>query len=353
VTRDEIRNLIGGYATGSLSEAEKKTLFEAALDDQEMFDELVREQALKELLDQPGAKQRLIAALEPARRRGFAWGRWAWATALAMIALAVGLTSWMLLRTPKPVQIATVQVPLAPANPPLPVGAPPAPRAERVKKTKARPAEEDRKDANEPVLKKDESSSPVAESKAEAAPPPPAPQQKQQPPEPQQPQPQPQQQPQQQQKTSTQDQVQVQAQSAQAGLRDTGTSARTVGGLAGRALMAPSLAKVANLFGFDYRYEPGSLIIKTTAAGTLTVSGATCLTCDDFTGLQTTHVEKNATTGIPVNAQYAVLAITFSTQSDSEKRPATAQFTRTDHAGAITDPNPSPNSKIVLRLELR
>ena len=48
MTRDEIRGLIGGYATGSLSEAERRTLFEAALDDQELFDELAREQALKE-----------------------------------------------------------------------------------------------------------------------------------------------------------------------------------------------------------------------------------------------------------------------------------------------------------------
>ncbi len=57
MTRDEIRKLIGGYATGSLTEAERKPLFEAALEDQELFDELAREQALKEMLDEPGAKR--------------------------------------------------------------------------------------------------------------------------------------------------------------------------------------------------------------------------------------------------------------------------------------------------------
>jgi len=43
VNPDEIRKLIGGYATGTLTAAEQKLLFDAALDDQELFDELARE----------------------------------------------------------------------------------------------------------------------------------------------------------------------------------------------------------------------------------------------------------------------------------------------------------------------
>jgi len=66
MNRDEIRKLLGGYATGTLTAAEQKLLFEAALDDQELFEELEREQALKEMLEQPGARSRLISALEPA-----------------------------------------------------------------------------------------------------------------------------------------------------------------------------------------------------------------------------------------------------------------------------------------------
>ena len=62
----EVRKLVGGYATGSLSDAERQLLFEAALEDQELFDELMGEHALKELLEEPGARARLLAALEPA-----------------------------------------------------------------------------------------------------------------------------------------------------------------------------------------------------------------------------------------------------------------------------------------------
>ncbi len=344
--RDEIRKLIGGYATGSLSEAEKKTLFEAALDDQELFDQLAGEQALKELLDQPGAKQRLITALEGPQPGGFAWRRWIWTTAVAMIALAIGLTTWVRLRAPKPVQVAAVQVPLAPVNPPLPVSEPAAavPRAEPVKKTKAPPVIADRKDDRKedraetaaPALKKDAAEPVPAESKAELAPP----QQQQQP----------------QAAPPAPEQVQVQAQTAQtaqSGLREADTASRSAGSGGRGALFAPSLAKVANLFSFDYRLEPGYLTVKTTAAGTLHVSGTKCLTCDDFTELQATHVGKDATTRIPVAEQYVVLAITFSARSDAEKQPPTAQVTRTERAGTVADSNPSPNSKIALRLELR
>lgn len=65
----DIRDLIGRYATGSLNAEEQKRLFEAALEDQEIFDELAREQDLKQLVDEPGARLRLIRALEPPQRR--------------------------------------------------------------------------------------------------------------------------------------------------------------------------------------------------------------------------------------------------------------------------------------------
>ena len=43
MTRDEARRLMSSYATGSLSEAERRLLFEAALEDQDLFDELARD----------------------------------------------------------------------------------------------------------------------------------------------------------------------------------------------------------------------------------------------------------------------------------------------------------------------
>ncbi len=89
MSKDEARKLLGGYATGSLTEAERRVLFEAALEDQELFDELAGEQVLKETLDEPGARQRLLVALEPPRRHR-AW-LWAGAAATAAIAVVIGI----------------------------------------------------------------------------------------------------------------------------------------------------------------------------------------------------------------------------------------------------------------------
>lgn len=109
MTREEARKLIGGYATGSLTESERAALFHAALDDQDLFDELAGEHSLKELLESPGARNRLIAALTPevAQPRR-AW--WPWA-----VAFAGGLTvvTVLMLRPREveaPVQIAETRV---------------------------------------------------------------------------------------------------------------------------------------------------------------------------------------------------------------------------------------------------
>ena len=119
MTKDEARKLIGGYATGSLTEAERTALFQAALEDQDLFDELAGEQGLKEVLDEPGARQRLIAALEPPRRHR-AW-LWAGAAATAAIAVVIGIVVSQRTAEPPPQQIA--QVLKSPE--PTPVAAPP------------------------------------------------------------------------------------------------------------------------------------------------------------------------------------------------------------------------------------
>jgi hypothetical protein len=110
---DDILDLLGRYATGSLTEEERQRLFDAALNDQELFEELAREQELKLLLDQPGAKGRMIRALEPPRRKT-AWIFGIAATAAASIAIMM-----ILLRpSPKPTPASVARV------------APPAPVAE-------------------------------------------------------------------------------------------------------------------------------------------------------------------------------------------------------------------------------
>jgi hypothetical protein len=142
VTPDEARKLLGGYATGSLTEAERRILFEAALHDQELFEELASEQVLKEVLDEPGARQRLVAALEPPRHRALLWG-WAGAAATAAtLAIVVGIMVFN--RTPQPQpapqqiaqavkptasEIAAVAPPVR-QQPAVRKGSPPTPSAE-------------------------------------------------------------------------------------------------------------------------------------------------------------------------------------------------------------------------------
>ena len=116
---DDIRDLLGRYATGSLTAEEQKRLFDAALDDQDLFEELAREDEMRELLGGPGVRDRLIRALEPPKRRA------PWVLALAPVAVLSALMMVILMRpVPKPQQVAV-------ATPPSPVRAPlPAPVSE-------------------------------------------------------------------------------------------------------------------------------------------------------------------------------------------------------------------------------
>ena len=63
--RTQAEKLLGGYATGTLTDAERQALFTAALDHQEVFDALMDEEVLRELLADPAAKAQLLAALSP------------------------------------------------------------------------------------------------------------------------------------------------------------------------------------------------------------------------------------------------------------------------------------------------
>jgi hypothetical protein len=95
---EDIRKLLGGYAAGILTEAERKALFEAALADQELFNELAGEQALKELFEDDRARRQLLHALgekQPLAQRFRGWlGRplsWAMAGGLAAVVLLVAV----------------------------------------------------------------------------------------------------------------------------------------------------------------------------------------------------------------------------------------------------------------------
>lgn len=62
--REAIERLLAEYATGGLSAEDRKKLFTAALEDQNLFDELMEEDALRELIELPGARDQLIDALQ-------------------------------------------------------------------------------------------------------------------------------------------------------------------------------------------------------------------------------------------------------------------------------------------------
>jgi hypothetical protein len=117
---DDILDLLGRYATGSLTEEERQRLFNAALNDQELFEELAREQELKLLLDQPGAKGRMIRALEPPRRKT------AWIFGIAATAaMSVAIMIILLRPSPKPTPVSVARV--APPAPVVQTAIAPAP----------------------------------------------------------------------------------------------------------------------------------------------------------------------------------------------------------------------------------
>jgi hypothetical protein len=121
----DIRKLLGGYAAGTLTEEERRVLFEAALTDQDLFNELAREQALKELLEEPAARRQLLTALEekPALIERFrAWlsrpVAWVAAGSLAAATLLVVVVVRRAETPPAPEPVITAS--LKTASPPEP-----------------------------------------------------------------------------------------------------------------------------------------------------------------------------------------------------------------------------------------
>jgi hypothetical protein len=61
---DDVRKLLGGYATGTLSQEEKQLLYDAALHDDDLFAALADEHALKELLEDSTVRAQILRATE-------------------------------------------------------------------------------------------------------------------------------------------------------------------------------------------------------------------------------------------------------------------------------------------------
>jgi hypothetical protein len=102
MSEHDLEKLLGGFAADTLTPEEKKTLYTAALQDQQLFNALADEQAFKELLADPDVRRRLLASLEQKNASGaggsLSWLDWfrrpsglAFAGGLAAAALAVVL----------------------------------------------------------------------------------------------------------------------------------------------------------------------------------------------------------------------------------------------------------------------
>ena len=131
----DAEKLLGGYATDTLTEAERQALFEAALANQDLFNALADEQALRELLSDPRCRRRLLGLLKPRKEpfyhRLAAWLKRPapWALAGSVAATVLIMTAIIRLNRPAatlppaaqaPVQIAQKVAPASPEVAPSP-----------------------------------------------------------------------------------------------------------------------------------------------------------------------------------------------------------------------------------------
>jgi outer membrane biosynthesis protein TonB len=335
MTPGDIRKLIGGYATGTLTEAERQMLFEAALEDQELFDELAREQALKEMLDEPDARDRLISTLKAAELKAAEPQRtvlWPWAVGAAFFAPGV-VRMVILYRPPAPQQIAAVtrrSEPAAPQAAPQVVPSPPSAAPRRVAPKAAKPAAE-------PAPAPPSAPPPATPKPALPAAPKPAP-----PPAPKE-------------ETQAIGQLTAPAGSAQ------GASVQAAPRQAfARAAIAPAAAKPVR-FAFDYTFEPGGpLQIRTTGEGYLSViaraagSGHVVFPSDGDG-----RVANGSVTSIDIPQDATEMSIFFSAQSgnavadDSAAKTKDEATIRDSSSGTIEDPAPSPNSRLAVTVRVK
>ena len=98
MSEHDLEKLLGGFAADTLTPEERQTLYTAALQDQQLFNALADEQALKELLSDPDVRYRLLVSLEQKSVSG-AGGSLSWLDWFrcpAGLAFAGGLTAAVL-----------------------------------------------------------------------------------------------------------------------------------------------------------------------------------------------------------------------------------------------------------------
>jgi hypothetical protein len=92
MTEADREALIARFSRGTLSDEEQRLLFEASLDDQELFDALAEEDALRDVLDDPEARRAVASRLARPAPRRTGWRLPAGLAAAASIAVLAVLT---------------------------------------------------------------------------------------------------------------------------------------------------------------------------------------------------------------------------------------------------------------------
>jgi hypothetical protein len=187
MSEHDLEKLLGGFAADTLTPEEKQALYTAALQDQQLFNALADEQALRELLSNPDIRRRLLMSLEqkkaPAIDSPVPWLDWfrrpagiALAGGLTAAALAVVLGVRIYQDSLKQTSQSVATEAATPASPPMPMppaSQPPAPQIRepqpKSKKDTGSAHDMGRKDTRFDNMTTQERSAPLA-SKQEAAP---------------------------------------------------------------------------------------------------------------------------------------------------------------------------------------
>ena len=155
----DLRELLGGYAAGTLRAEEREALFQAALENQSLFDALAGEEALRELLADPACRAQLLRDLDqqPAAfwQRFAQWMRkpatLAFAGSAAALVLVIGVVRFtqrepeapkLVAQAPRQVELPPPASPIGQPEPKLmrPTAPPARTQAERVRRELAAPA---------------------------------------------------------------------------------------------------------------------------------------------------------------------------------------------------------------------
>lgn len=113
--RADLEKLLGGYSAGILTPDEEQALYAAALEDQDLFDALAGEQPLRDLLQDPVVRARLLAAVSDqplpwhGRILGWVMQPRVLACCAVLFCLVVTLTIWQL-RHRRQTPVLTAQV---------------------------------------------------------------------------------------------------------------------------------------------------------------------------------------------------------------------------------------------------